>query len=349
MFVAPSPKNATATRGWPRSLKDSAAPGDRRKPAADHGVRADQSVLDVVEVHRAAVAVTAPLDLAVELCHQRVRCRADRECVGVGPVRRSDHVAVCECSTDADRDRLLPDRHVQEAGEITCPEALLDLLLEPPDQQHLPQEAQKLLAGEDRLLLDSGHGPARYQRAVWGVRALESARDARRATSGDPRRTARRVVGRTARASPSDEADADRAALMLGSLSPGRAGRTFRLTCRADGLGRAVGRSDQARPRPARGRGHRRTPVRGRHRCYRDADRTGVLCDDSPGGRLGRAGGEAPGRLVGPVSRDRARLVGRDRARSASARARSTRFSSRTTAQRSAFEPPARRATVRHR
>src|SRR3954464_8793561 len=72
MFVAPSPKNATATRGSPRSWNGGAARLAAEvepercacaggQPAADHRVRAHVPVLDVVEVHRAAVAVRAAL------------------------------------------------------------------------------------------------------------------------------------------------------------------------------------------------------------------------------------------------------------------------------------------------
>ena len=76
MFVAPSPKNATATRGSSRSLKASAGADDRRQPAADDRVRAEVAALDVVEVHRAAVAVRAALELPVQLGHDLVRVRA---------------------------------------------------------------------------------------------------------------------------------------------------------------------------------------------------------------------------------------------------------------------------------
>ena len=47
----------------------------------------------------------------------------------------------------ADRDRLLADRHVQEPGQVTGSELLLDLLLEAPDQQHLAQKLTQALLG----------------------------------------------------------------------------------------------------------------------------------------------------------------------------------------------------------
>ena len=67
--------------------------GDRGEPAADDRVRAHVPALDVVEVHRAAVAVRAALELAVELGHQLVRVRPLGERVPVRAVGRGDHVA----------------------------------------------------------------------------------------------------------------------------------------------------------------------------------------------------------------------------------------------------------------
>ena len=120
----------------------------RRQAAADDGVGAEVAALDVVEVHRAAVARADALDLAVELRHQRVRMRAARERVPVGAVGRGEDVAVLHRLADADRDRLLADRDVQEAGQLAGAEALLDLLLEAADQQHLAEEVAQLLVRE---------------------------------------------------------------------------------------------------------------------------------------------------------------------------------------------------------
>ena len=131
--------------------------GHGREPAAHDGVRAHVPALDVVEVHRAAVAVRAALELAVELGHQLVRMRALGERVPVRAVGRGDHVAVLERAADADRDRFLTDRDVQEAGQLAGAEALLDLLLEAPDQEHLAEEVAQRLLGQGASLLDLGH------------------------------------------------------------------------------------------------------------------------------------------------------------------------------------------------
>jgi hypothetical protein len=72
-----------------------------------------------------------------------------------------EDVAVVHRLADADRDRLLADGDVEEAGQLAGPEALLDLLLEAPDQEHLPQEVALALLGQaaSRLALDLGHRP----------------------------------------------------------------------------------------------------------------------------------------------------------------------------------------------
>ena len=148
VFVAPSPKNATATRGSSRMLERQSGADDRRQPAADDGVRAEVAALDVVEVHRAAVAVRAALDLPVELRHDGVRVRAARERVTVGAMRRGEDVALLHRLADADGDGLLADIDVQEARKIAGAEALLHLLLEAADQQHLAQELVQRLVVE---------------------------------------------------------------------------------------------------------------------------------------------------------------------------------------------------------
>src|SRR5262249_15820358 len=101
---------------------------DVGEPAADDGVRTEVAAIDVVEGHRASVAARATLDLAVELCHHRVWVRAPGERVAVRPVRRGEDIAVLHRLADADRDRLLPDRNVQEPRQLAGAEALLDLL-----------------------------------------------------------------------------------------------------------------------------------------------------------------------------------------------------------------------------
>ena len=290
VFVAPSPKNATATRGSSRSLNARPAPDERREPAADDGVRAEVAALDVVEVHRAAVAVRAALHLPVELRHQRVRVRAARERVAVGAVRRAEDVAVLHRGADADLGGLLADRDVQEAGQLAGAEALLDLLLEPPDQQHLAQEVAELVLGKGALLLDLRHGLSVRSRAM----ALVSDWQDLQAELPEGWVEARIHVGLE------HPGDTDRAVALLAPLQPLRPGpdtiavlRRPRRRYRAQRRGaparartarrRAAPRADHdrvgrgaRRPRP-RARPHRRFPSPGTPRSRRSRP-TGATC-----------------------------------------------------------------------
>ena len=72
---------------------------------------------------------------------------------------RGDHVAVLECAANADGDRLLPDCDVQEARQVAGAEALFDLLLEAPDEQHFAENVlQIVLAQRPLLFFDLRHG-----------------------------------------------------------------------------------------------------------------------------------------------------------------------------------------------
>jgi hypothetical protein len=146
-------------------LESEGSSDDAGKPAADNRVRAEVADLEVVEMHRAAVAAAATLDLAVELGHDPLDRRSLRNRVPMRTVRRRDHVLTLERGAHTGRGRLLSDRHVQEAGKLARAEAVLDLLLEPSDEQHLPEEAAQHLLGDASplglgSLLDGRHRAA---------------------------------------------------------------------------------------------------------------------------------------------------------------------------------------------
>ena len=143
---------------------------DAGHAAADDGVRAEVADLDVVQVHRAAVAAAAAFDLAVELGHDPLDRRPLRDRVPVGAVRRRDDVLARERGADARRRCLLADRDVQEPGQLAGAEAILDLLLEPADEQHLAEEAAQDLLRDAR---PSGPGPlfdGRHRAAIMLIR-----------------------------------------------------------------------------------------------------------------------------------------------------------------------------------
>src|SRR3954447_24324527 len=87
--------------------------------------------------------------------------RPARERVPVRAVRRREDVTVVHRLADADRDGLLADCDVQEPRQLARAEALLDLLLKAPDEQHLAQELAQTLLGEgaSALALDLRHEP----------------------------------------------------------------------------------------------------------------------------------------------------------------------------------------------
>jgi hypothetical protein len=114
--------------------------------------------------------VGAALRLAVQLGHQSFGMCALRERVAVRSVRRGDDVAVLERAADAHRARLLADRHVEEAGQLAGAEALLDLLFEAADEEHLPQHVLQVTFRQARSLLLHRHGP---ECTVGAVRLVE--------------------------------------------------------------------------------------------------------------------------------------------------------------------------------
>ena len=63
---------------------------------------------------------------------------------------RGDQVLFAERTTDADCDRFLSYAGVQETSKVAGTEALLDLLLEPTDHEHLAQELAQSLARKRR-------------------------------------------------------------------------------------------------------------------------------------------------------------------------------------------------------
>ena len=191
-------------------------------------------------------------------------------------VGRGDHVAFLERAADADGAGLLPDRDVEEAGQLSRAEPLLDLLLEAPDEQHLAEELAQELLGDSPLLLHLGHSRVEF------MLRLVSLVDA---VAGDRQRSLpERLGGRppAARRSTTPRG-CDRAAALLGAAQP-RAGAATalrfsaarrgagpcspelveRLLARLDEeriSGRARARRREARPSPSRSRTGRPSPA----------------------------------------------------------------------------------------
>ena len=204
---------------------------DARKTAAHDGVRAQISDLEVVEVHRAAVAPAAAFDLAVQLGHDALHRSPLRDRVSVRSMRRGDHVLLRKSGANACRRGLLADRDMEEPGQLACAEAVLDLLLEAADQEHLAEETAQDFLGDASppgfgSLLDG-----RHRAAIMLIRRCEppisGRRSRRRSTPIGPRPSSR--------SHPKDPiADA---AAVLGPLQPGRLGDHLRLHITRSGGG----------------------------------------------------------------------------------------------------------------
>src|SRR6266536_1941859 len=116
---------------------------------------------------------------------------------------------------------------VDEDGPLAGAEALLDLLLEAADEQHLAQRVEKVALRECRLRFHLRHGAQSMVRAMALVDQWNSIE------SGlDPRWSDARLM-----LTVGDDAARDRAAALLAPAGPGRSGRTLRFYTARGGAG----------------------------------------------------------------------------------------------------------------
>ena len=122
--------------------------GDARRErdlTADDCVAAEEILVRVEEVHRAAFARRAAASLAEQLRHHLVWRSPHDERVAVVAVAR-EHVVVGAYGRDgADGDGLLPDVEVAEASDLAERVGFGGLLLEAADENHLVEHAQQRL------------------------------------------------------------------------------------------------------------------------------------------------------------------------------------------------------------
>ena len=104
--------------------------------AADHGHRAQESVVDVGDVHGAALASRGPFGPAAQLGHQRLQRNAPGYGVAVAPVVADYLVTVLKDTDHSRGHRLLADRHVHGAADVALLVGAVGALLEPADQRH---------------------------------------------------------------------------------------------------------------------------------------------------------------------------------------------------------------------
>jgi hypothetical protein len=132
-------------------------------------------------------------------------------------VGRREDVAVVQGLADTDRDRFLADRHVEETGQLACAEALLDLLLEPPDQEHFAQKRAQPIVAQRPFALNLRHGREFMLSLVALVDQWRAIEQSLPDGWGDAR----------LRLTVAEEGQCDRAAALLGPATPGRHGRVL--------------------------------------------------------------------------------------------------------------------------
>ena len=309
MFVAPSPKNATRDARLAAQLERERGAGDRRQPAADDRVRAEVAALDVVEVHRAAVAVRAALELPVQLGHQLVRRACpSRACARARGASRRRRRRPPSRGRRRPRTASWPIATWRKPGQLAGAETLLDLLLEAPDQEHLAEQlAQPLL--RERHWFSFPPWPPGGSLCCGPMALVDQLRQILSELppdwpSAELALTRRRPRERRARA-----------AALLGPLAPGRSGATIRFGAARDtGTDNVASAAAPARRRADRG--HARARGDG------GPGRGGRELEDAPlaAAWAGRAR-RAARRLERPVRRGRAHLERRPRSRRARARA----------------------------
>ena len=117
-----------------------------RQMAADDAPAAQETTLDVEQVHRAAVSAGYTRLLAEQLGHDRFRRASDGERRGMVAVADEQVVVGFEAVDAADVGGLLPDGQMAVTANAGARVLLFGALLETPDEQHRAQQAARVLA-----------------------------------------------------------------------------------------------------------------------------------------------------------------------------------------------------------
>ena len=121
---APSPKERDRDAAGAERLGGQRRAGGKRQSAADDPVRAEHALVDIGDVHRAALALADAGGLAHQLRDHAVDIDTLGDAMTVAAVRAGDVVAIGEVTADADRDRFLAGVEVDESGNQTVGEVL---------------------------------------------------------------------------------------------------------------------------------------------------------------------------------------------------------------------------------
>ena len=113
---------------------------------ADDAVPAVEVVLDIEEVHRAALAFDKAGALAEELGHHLVHARPQKERVGMVAIGGDDGITrfLHRLIEQAGCDRFLADVGVQVSADLALAEAAVAGILEEADVDHLFIEGKEL-------------------------------------------------------------------------------------------------------------------------------------------------------------------------------------------------------------
>ena len=154
-----------------------------RDVAADDGVAAEEPLLGVEEVHRAALALGAAGGLAEQLGHGGLDVHAAGDGVAVVTIGRDHVIVLAEDADRTDRHRLLSVVQVAEPADLPAHLVeLVGLLLEAADQHHLPQPAHRLISGDDGFGFGRRlrHHDPLLKRSEAGIEPLRGVDDDRR-------------------------------------------------------------------------------------------------------------------------------------------------------------------------
>ena len=251
MFTAASPKKQSATCRLLLVLDGEGHAGRQRDVGADDRVPAEHPVLDVEQVHRAALAARHARIAPEQLGHDAARVAALHQRVHVVAIGAEDVVVGLERGHRANRHRLLADPQVTEPADLLEGVHLGAALLEAAAEQHLPQQVQLqvLRQGGGVHYGFVGHVPVSCPRSVVRVGLLV--------------RVVRRAHQRARLHVPEPHAQGGRLEhLELVRMVVARHGQVRR--ARAPGTGQSSGSRSRPPAGPRASRGPRPTPRPGR-------------------------------------------------------------------------------------
>jgi hypothetical protein len=124
-----------------------------RRSAADDAVGAEHSLIDVGDVHRAALALAKPFAAAPDFLHHAVKVTALGQAMAMAAMGRNDLVGRVQVLANAHGHGFLAAVEVSETGDLAGLYLAVQAFLEFPDHLHLAVGAQQRLAAQLHSLL----------------------------------------------------------------------------------------------------------------------------------------------------------------------------------------------------